>query len=219
MTLPTFAGVQSAIYHLPGRPPVMTVHDLANFFDVKPIRLMEQVRRNPERFPDGFLVIATEAEKARLITQNALSNQQARGEVILFTERGALQLASVLRSPVAAQVSVLIIEAFLHLRDVVVGDLRMALSQDKAAYIGRSTIRKLIEEAAQKGWSWSQLVAAAGCSQPQLVRHVQGMRVRGFIPQDRLLPPPYVLRAMAEKAAHLDAHEFDQRQLLLNWEG
>lgn len=132
MTLPTFAGVQSAIYQLPGRPPVMTVHDLASLYGVKPKRLMDQVKRNPERFPDGFLVIATEAEKAQLLAQNALSIQQTRGEVLLFTERGALQLASVLRSPVAAQVSVLIIEAFLHLRDVVVKDLRSALHPNRS---------------------------------------------------------------------------------------
>ena len=97
--------------------------------------------------------------------------------------------------------------------------LATALVQDEAGYIGRSTIRAQIKIAAQEGWPWSRLLDTVGCSQPQLVRHVQGMRVRGFIPQDALLPPPYVLRAMAEKAAHLDAHEHDQRQLLLNWEG
>ena len=52
-----------------------------------------------------------------------------------------------------------------------------------------------------------------------LIRHLQAMRLRGFIPQDALLPPVYLLREIAErkarKAAHLEAHEYDARQLLL----
>lgn len=112
MTLPTIAGVQSRIFTLPGRAPFMTVYDLAEFYGVKPVRIMEQVRRNIGRFPDGYLIELSDVEIATLVTQNALPNRVNRGSVVVFTKKGALQLSSVLTGPVADAVSVLIIDAF-----------------------------------------------------------------------------------------------------------
>lgn len=115
MTLPTIAGVQARIHTLPGRPPFMTVYDLAEFYETTPKRIMEQVRRNIGRFPEGFVFELTEAEKAVLITQNAASNRVQHGVLMGFTKLGALQLSSVLTGTVADAVSVTIMLAFAEI--------------------------------------------------------------------------------------------------------
>ena len=48
--------------HLIRRKKVMLDRDLADLYDVKAIRLREQVKRNPDRFPEYFMFRLTEEE-------------------------------------------------------------------------------------------------------------------------------------------------------------
>jgi hypothetical protein len=62
---------------------------LATFYEVKPSRLREQVKRNPNRFPDDFVFSLNEKEVENLVSQNAIpSKQSLRGAMpIVFTEQ------------------------------------------------------------------------------------------------------------------------------------
>jgi len=46
--------------------------DLASLYDVKPIRLREQVKRNMKRFPDDFMFQLNEQEIDSMVSQNAI---------------------------------------------------------------------------------------------------------------------------------------------------
>lgn len=100
---------------------VMLDQDLAGLYGVTTKRLNEQVRRNRQRFPPDFMFQLTTQEVAALRSQFATSNRARGGRRTrprAFTEHGAVMLASVLNSPVAVEVSVLIVRAFVRMRRV-----------------------------------------------------------------------------------------------------
>lgn len=56
---------------------VMLDKDLAAFYEVKPIRLWEQVKRNPNRGPSDFVFQLTENEVNILVSLNAIPSKQS----------------------------------------------------------------------------------------------------------------------------------------------
>ncbi|CAK7054937.1 hypothetical protein SDC9_59012 [bioreactor metagenome] len=92
--------------------------DLASFYEVKPIRLREQVKRNPNRFPPDFVFQLTENEVDSLVSQNAIPSKQSLGGHLpyVFTEQGVAAVAGVLKSEKAAEVSITIARAFVAMR-------------------------------------------------------------------------------------------------------
>jgi hypothetical protein len=99
---------------------VMLDRDLADLYDVKAIRLREQVKRNTERFPENFMFQLTENEVDILVSQNAIPSRKHLGGYLpyAFTEHGILMLANVIKSERAIKVSIRIIEIFVKLREM-----------------------------------------------------------------------------------------------------
>lgn len=97
---------------------VMLDKDLAELYDVKAIRLREQVKRNIDKFPEHFMFRLTEDEVDIMVSQNAIPSKQVLGGSLpyVFTEYGILQLANVTRSDRATQMSIKIIEVFVKMR-------------------------------------------------------------------------------------------------------
>ncbi len=97
---------------------VLLDRDLAQFYKVKSIRLREQVKRNPNRFPSDFVFQLTENEVEVLVSQNAIPSKQSLGGYLplVFTEQGVAAVAGVLKSDKAAEVSILIARAFVSMR-------------------------------------------------------------------------------------------------------
>lgn len=215
MSLPTIAGVQSRIFTLPSRPPFMIADDLAEFYQTNAKNLMRQVQRNISRFPEGFIFELTPEEYREKLRQNGATSQGNRADLTHygFTEKGALQLSSVLTGPVADAVSVTIINAFIALRDQERSALKEALFQDATAYIQRSKMRVAIKLAAEQGWTFGQLWGSHDWSAPKLGREIEAMRVRGYIPAKALFVPPYVFARRRSEVANLDVHSEDARQL------
>ena len=58
---------------------VMLDRDLAEFYEVKPIRLREQVKRNAERFPPDFMFQLTNAEVDIMVSQSAIPSLALEG--------------------------------------------------------------------------------------------------------------------------------------------
>jgi len=74
---------------------VLLDRDLALFFEVQPIRLREQVKRNANRFPPDFMFQLTQDEVAAMVSQNAIpSKQQLGGWDGLWFQIGTLTDAS-----------------------------------------------------------------------------------------------------------------------------
>lgn len=100
---------------------VMLDEDLADLYGVETKRLIEQVKRNLERFPDDFMFQLDSEEAAALRSQIATSNAGRGGRryaPYVFTEQGVAMLSSVLRSKTAIAVNIEIMRAFVELRRV-----------------------------------------------------------------------------------------------------
>ena len=96
---------------------VMLDQDLAELYGVSTKRINEQVRRNKERFPDDFMFQLSKEEVENLRSQFATSSWGgSRYLPYAFTEHGVAMLSSVLKSPRAVQINILIIRAFIKLR-------------------------------------------------------------------------------------------------------
>jgi len=57
----------------------MLDRDLAELYGMKPVRLMEQVKRNLSRFPSNFMFQLTENEVDSMVSQNAIPSKQHLG--------------------------------------------------------------------------------------------------------------------------------------------
>ena len=97
---------------------VMLDRDLALFYDVKPIRLREQVKRNIKRFPSDFMFQLTAEDVDLMVSQNAIPSKQHLGGSLplAFTEQGVAAISAVLTSERAVEVSIQIMRAFVAMR-------------------------------------------------------------------------------------------------------
>ena len=110
--------IEKRIFVVRGRQ-VMLDEDLADLYGVETKRLVEQVKRNVERFPADFMFQLDEAEAAALRSQIATSKAGRGGRryaPYVFTEQGVAMLSGVLRSKRAIAVNVEIMRAFVELR-------------------------------------------------------------------------------------------------------
>ena len=122
---------------------IMIDSDLAELYGVETKVLNQAVKRNIERFPETFRFQLTETEKNELVTfssrfsylmpnsksdslrsQFVTLNERGRHRKYLpyaFTEQGVAMLSAVLRSETAIKVSILIMNAFVEMRKLVLG--------------------------------------------------------------------------------------------------
>src|SRR3989344_9616604 len=93
---------------------VMLDKDLATLYEVKSIRLREQVKRNIKRFPSDFMFKLNEEEVGFLVSQNAIPSKKYLGGYLpyVFTEQGVANLSSVLSNDMAIEVNIQIMRAF-----------------------------------------------------------------------------------------------------------
>jgi hypothetical protein len=98
---------------------VMLDSDLAIVYGVPLKRLNEQVKRNLTRFPSDFAFALTPQEFVILKSQFATSSSHGGKRKLpwVFTEHGAIMLASVLSSAVAIDASIRVVRAFVYLRE------------------------------------------------------------------------------------------------------
>jgi phage regulator Rha-like protein len=114
--------IERWIYLIRGQK-VMLDRDLAELYGVPTRRLNEQVKRNRARFPEDFMFELT-FEEANLLqasrSQNAIlkRGQNIKYAPYAFTEHGVAMLSSVLNSDRAVEMNILIVRAFIRLREV-----------------------------------------------------------------------------------------------------
>jgi hypothetical protein len=107
---------------------VMLDRDLAVLYEVETKRINEQIKRNSARFPENFMFQLNEVEYQNLKSQNATSSWGGSRKLpFAFTEHGVLQLANVLKSERATQMSIKIIEVFVSLRDYLLTNLNLKI--------------------------------------------------------------------------------------------
>lgn len=124
---------------------VMLDKDLALFYGVKPIRLREQVKRNPNRFPNDFVFPLDENEVEYLVSQNAIPSKQSLGGSLplVFTEQGVAAVSGVIKSEKADKVSVAIARAFVAMRNFLLNNASVFQRLDQVELKQLKTDEKL----------------------------------------------------------------------------
>ena len=127
--------IQNLIYTIRGKQ-VMVDGDLAGLYQVSTKRLNEQVARNKNRFPEKFVFQLTEEEYNNLRSQFATSSEESQhgGRRYLphvFTEQGIAMLSAVLRSDVAVNVSIQIMDAFVEMRRFLISNASLFERMDR----------------------------------------------------------------------------------------
>lgn len=109
--------IKSLIYVVRGQQ-VMMDSDLAMLYQVDTKVFNQAVSRNIKRFPENFRFQLTKEEFDALRSQVATSNGRGgrRYRPYMFTEQGIAMLSGVLRSDVAIQVSIRIMNTFVEMR-------------------------------------------------------------------------------------------------------
>ena len=112
---------------------VMIDSDLAGLYGISTKRLNEQVKRNFKRFPDDFIFRITPEEKEMIIAQfSHLHNLKfSKTLPFVFTEYGAVMLASVLNSEKAIAVNVQIVRTFTKIRKFLADNTELRLEIEK----------------------------------------------------------------------------------------
>jgi hypothetical protein len=170
------AKLESASYLMRGQR-VMLDSDLAKIYGVTTMRLNEQLGRNRKRFPADFAFQLTREEFAALISQFAISKKGRAGRRTspwVFTEHGAIMLASVLNSAVAIDASVRVVRAFVRLREIISANAEVAA---KFAQLERQ-LDSHDEAIGQLFAAIRQLLAPAPAKKREIGFHVREKRAR-----------------------------------------
>lgn len=119
--------VSQCILKLRGQPIILD-KDLAGLYGVTTKALLQALRRNRDRFPDDFAFQLNDLEWANLRSQFVTSSTWGGRRYLpwAFTEFGALQVANVLTSGRAVAVSLLVVRAFVRLRQLAESNRELA---------------------------------------------------------------------------------------------
>ena len=145
--------VERAIHIIRGDKVILD-EDLAELYGIETKKLVQAVKRNPDRFPADFMFQLTNQELKDLKFQFGTANQWGgrRTPPYAFTEQGVAMLSCVLNSPRAVQVNIEIMRTFVRLRRLLTShaDLAERLEELERKYDGQfrvvfEAIRQLME--------------------------------------------------------------------------
>lgn len=100
------------------------------------------------RFPESFMFRLSKEETEAMVSHSAIPSKQHLGGALpyVFTEHGVLQLANVLRSDRAVQMSINIIEVFVKMREMLLThkDLLLQMEEIRKKITGQDERIELI---------------------------------------------------------------------------
>ena len=110
--------IRDRIYSIRGFQ-VMLDRDLAELYGVETKVLNQAVKRNIERFPSNYYFQMNISEYAKWKSQTVTSigdKMGLRKRPFVFTEHGVAMLSAILKSKIAVDISIKIIDAFIEMR-------------------------------------------------------------------------------------------------------
>lgn len=118
--------VERKIFLIRGQKVMLSNH-LAGLYGVTTSALIQAVRRNVDRFPEDFMFVLNRQEILDLSQFVISSKLKHAPNVYAFTEQGIAMLSTVLRSKRAIQVNILIMRAFVKLREIILTHKDLAI--------------------------------------------------------------------------------------------
>lgn len=93
--------------------------DIAELYGVETKRINEAVKNNQDKFPDGYIVYLTDDDLKVLRSKFSTAKfSKTRVAPKGFSEKGLYMLATILKSPIATQATISIIETFAKVREL-----------------------------------------------------------------------------------------------------
>ena len=97
---------------------VLIDRDVAELYKVETRDINKAVKNNPDKFPDGYIIELTEKEKKQLVEKfhrfDSLKHSTVNPKV--FTEKGLYMLATIIKSKIATDTTIKIIETFAKIK-------------------------------------------------------------------------------------------------------
>lgn len=136
--------IQNMIYAFRGKQ-VMIDRDLASLYQVQTKRLNEQVKRNSGRFPAEFCFKLSDKEKDELVANcdRFKTLKHSSSNPYAFTEQGIAMLSAVLKSDIAVEVSIKIMNSFVKMRKFLLSNKEMFARLDRVELKQLETDQKL----------------------------------------------------------------------------
>ena len=123
--------IKSKIHNIRGLQVILD-YDLAEFYEVLTGNLNKAVKRNFDRFPEDFMFQLTKKEFENLIFQNGTSNWGGTRKLpYAFTEQGVATLSGILKSKKAVEMNILIMRAFVSMRNFLINNAQIFRRLDK----------------------------------------------------------------------------------------
>jgi len=112
--------IEDMIYEIRGKQ-VMLDSDIAKLYQVETKRINEAVKNNCDKFPERFSWVLTNEETKELRSKISTLEIKGQGKYSkyaprVFTEQGLYMLATILKSKVATEVSIAIMDTFVKMR-------------------------------------------------------------------------------------------------------
>ena len=145
--------ITDMIYTIRGKQ-VMLDSDLAGLYQVTTGNLNKAMKRNVARFPEHFCFQLTEVEYQNLRFQNgsSSSNNNYGGRRYMpyaFTEQGIAMLSAVLKSDIAVDVSIKIMDTFVEMRKFLLTNQELFSRLDRLE-LGHLDLKKEIDKGTEK---------------------------------------------------------------------
>ena len=111
--------IENMIYEIRGKQ-VMLDSDLAKLYSVGTKRINEAVKNNTEKFPERYCFQLTNEETNNLRSKISTSKINGHGgrryNPRVFTEQGVYMLATILKSKVASEITIAIMDTFVEMK-------------------------------------------------------------------------------------------------------
>jgi len=111
--------IKNKIYEIRGQY-VMLDSDLAKIYEVETKRINEAVKNNPFKFPERYSFKLSDEESKIFLVENFDQKTETRGGKYknprVFTEQGVWMLSTILKSKIAINTTINIVDAFVAMR-------------------------------------------------------------------------------------------------------
>ena len=99
---------------------VIVASDVADLYGVETKRVNEAIKNNPDKFPDGYIITLSDSEKAEVV-ENFDHLEKLKFSAVPITalsEKALYMISTILKSPVATETTLGIIETFAKVREL-----------------------------------------------------------------------------------------------------
>lgn len=92
---------------------------VARLYCVQTKEINQAVKNNPEKFPEGFILEYTDEERDKLVKIfDRFNLKHSSAKIKAFTEKGLYMLATILKSSIATQTTLAIVNTFAEVREL-----------------------------------------------------------------------------------------------------